>query len=95
MDSNSVDQEVAAKVKMWLHTRRNAERLRLQLVDAQNAAEVAEKELAKRLLPMDAKGGEKFCVWFGDTLLVAEAGVMGWANGVVRVRTEGTTLGRL
>lgn len=95
MDSNSVDPNVAEKVRAWRFAQRELERLRLQCADAVNIERSAENDLAKLLLPRDAKEGEKFCVWFGDSLLEVEAKDLDSRSNTVRVRTRGTTLGRL
>ncbi len=50
----------------------------------------ATNALGKWLMPNDAKEGEKFCVWYGDSLIAAES--KGNHSYTVTVRTRGRSL---
>ena len=52
----------------------------------------AEQDLGKWLTPEDAKPGETFCVWFGDSLIQAVVGEQGRSSITVKVRKLGTSL---
>lgn len=68
-----------------------------QLKAAKNAVTRAECELSnatnalgKWLMPDDAKEGEKFCVWHGDSLIQAEN--KGNRHHAISVRKRGVSL---
>lgn len=59
-------------VDQWKAAVKIAERAKGDLVKAQRELQSAEEHLAMWLLPEDAKEGEQFCVWYGDSLISAK-----------------------
>lgn len=82
--SNDVTREGREHIERW-------QRAVTKLADAKSAVNRAECELSnstnalgKWLAPDDAKEGEKFCVWHGDSLMQAEDSA---AEAIRRLRT--------
>lgn len=73
-------------IKQWKAAFEEVQQLRRQLRAAECELLNAETKLAKGLLPKDAKAGEQFCMWYGDSLIAAKH-ING--NYVVSLRTQG------
>ena len=87
-------QDVTSKgkelIERWKDASKGAESAKEKLIKAQRELQTAEEHLAHWLLPGDAKDGEKFCVWYGDSLITAsESEETGYQ---VTVRKRGTSL---
>lgn len=86
-------QDVTSKgkelIERWQAASKRGAQLRSDAEKATRDLQTAEEQLAMWLLPVDAKEGEKFCVWYGDSLI----GVVELENGYeVTVRTRGKSL---
>lgn len=86
--------EITSEVKRLIDTWQNNKRL---LKDARNTVTVRENEfirseadLGRFLLPDDAKKKEKFCVWYGDSLLCVELKESGTPK--LTIRNHGKSL---
>ena len=78
-------------IEAWHRARMHKRALERKLTKAHNEALTTEQALAEWLLPTDAKHEEKFCMWYGDTLVQAwhESGYK-----YVDIRTQGRDLMR-
>ena len=94
-DANSVTPEGTQKVKNWVHAGREVADLQRRLINAKERLESAEKDLAKWLMPADAKANESFGVWYGDSLIQCTGGIFGRETPSVLIRTRGTALDKL
>ncbi len=88
--ADDVTHEGKAHIERW-------QRAVTQLADAKSAVNRADCELSnstnalgKWLTPDDAKEGEKFCVWYGDSLIAAES--KGNHSYAVTMRKRGRSL---
>lgn len=61
-------------IATWLSCQQREQRLRSELNRAECDTRNAEQEVAKWMLPTDAKPGEKICVWQHDSLFQVEVG---------------------
>lgn len=75
-------------IATWLSSQEREKRLRGELNRAECDTSNTARELAKWMMPADAKSGEKICVWHGDSLFQVEVGDTG-RDPVVTVRTRG------
>ena len=66
-----VTKDVEALVKRWKSAAEEVRDLKRKLSNAECELSNSETDLAKCLLPGDAKANEKFCVWYGDSLIAA------------------------
>ncbi len=91
-DDNRPTNHGVQAAKRWVAAVKRLELMKAELNRAQCEASNAESALAAWLLPPDAVVGEKVSMWFGDTLLQAQAkeciGTKQWA-GPVTVRIKG------
>lgn len=78
---NNVEGE--RRVEAWLRAKRDTKRVSIELDNARLAESSAECELAKWLLPDDARSGEKIAVWYGDSLIQVEVASVGIGGGSV------------
>jgi hypothetical protein len=76
------------KIKRWKAAEKEVAALEQRLNRAKTEQANATVDLAKWLLPKDARANETFCVWYGDSLIAAKS-----ENGSERVwlRTKGQT----
>lgn len=72
------------KIERWKATRERVERLKRELNGAECEEANAEIDLARWLLPEDAKPGEQIAVWYGDSLFQATGG-----SEKITIRTRG------
>lgn len=81
-----VTKDGEAKIKRWKFAAQEVAALKNRLNKAGCELENSESDLAKWLLPDDARANETFCVWYGDSLVSArqENG-----NASVSLRTRG------
>lgn len=81
-----VTRDVEDHVKRWKLAAEQVRNLKRQLNKAECELRNSETALAKCLLPDDAMANEKFCVWYGDSLIAARCN-----NGhdSVELRTRG------
>jgi hypothetical protein len=80
------------KIKRWLHAVKHLVDLDREKNRASCELANAEQDLGKWLVPEDAKPGEVFCVWFGDSLIQATVGSQGLSNIKAAVRKRGKSL---
>lgn len=66
-----VTKDGEAKIKRWKFATEHIADLKRRLNMAECELHNSKEELAKWLLPDDAKASETFCVWYGDSLLAA------------------------
>lgn len=59
-------------IKAWLGAQESVQRAKSNLNGAECDLSNTQEALAKWLIPEDAKPGEKFSVWFGDSLIQVE-----------------------
>jgi len=74
-------------VARWKRAGLALERAESEVTKAQCERSNSTNALGKWLLPSDAKDGEQFCVWHGDSLLSATKN--GDHDALVSVRTRG------
>ena len=67
-----VTKEGEAHVKRWKFAAERVRDLKRELSAAECELSNSETALAKWLLPDDANANEKFCVWYGDSLIAAK-----------------------
>lgn len=81
-----VTRDVENHIKRWKFATEEVKRIKQQVSKVECELANAATDLAKCLLPDDAKAGEQFCVWYGDSLIAAkhENG-----NHFVELRTRG------
>lgn len=91
--NNEVTYEGEQAIKRWLAAREDTARARSALNRATCEETNAHNDLAKWMIPSDAKVGEKICVWYGDSLIQVEI-EDGSPPGkyIVSVRTRGRSL---
>jgi hypothetical protein len=70
--NNEVTYEGEQKIKRWLAAQEGEQRAKNVLNRAECETVNAHNELAKWMIPSDAKVGEKICVWYGDSLIQVE-----------------------
>lgn len=75
-------------VKRWRAAEKQVSSCREKLLEAQRELQSAEEYLAMWLLPEDAKEGEQFCVWYGDSLIAAKELPEGDERGNYEVTTR-------
>jgi hypothetical protein len=89
---NEVTKDVESHVKRWKSAANEVARLKSRLSSAETELLNAEIALSKCLRPADAQANEKFCVWYGDSLIAA------WHNNgrdFVELRTHGRSWDRI
>lgn len=64
-----ITNESAKLIKDWQRTKKQAVNARQNYLSSLKSREAAKRKLADWLLPKDAKVGEKFCIWYGDSLI--------------------------
>lgn len=79
-------------VKEWVDAHSRVQRLRSEINRQECNAANATIALARFLIPTGVKTqvGEKFCIWFGDSLIQVEIGDNG--NHNVTIRMEGKSI---
>lgn len=78
-------------IDRWQSAKKGLEYAKQCLSKAECELSNATNDLSKFLLPSDAKTGEKYCVWFGDSLISATIEVTGMVP-VVEIRKRGKSL---
>lgn len=78
-------------VDRWQKAKISLKRAESSVSSAQCEVTNATNALSKFLLPKDATRGEKYCVWFGDSLIAAEVADVG--DPIVTIRLMGRSLG--
>lgn len=86
-----VTREVEDHIKRWKVATKQVADLKKQLKKAECELLYSETALAKCLLPDDANTDEKFCVWYGDSLITARHSN---GNHSVELRTRGRSWDR-
>lgn len=81
-----VTRDVEDHIKRWKAATKQVADLKRQLSKAECELKNSETALAKCLLPSDANANEKFCVWYGDSLVAASHNN---GNHFVELRTRG------
>jgi len=78
-----------ALIDAWVTSKENTKSASSLLNSRECAEANARNELGKWLMPDDAKPGEKFSVWYGDSLIEVTV-----TNGDpdIRIRTRGKSL---
>lgn len=78
-------------VKNWLGAQQRVSQAEHELNQARCERSNTARELAKWLLPPDAKEGEKIAVWHGDSLIQAEVLSQG-CDTRITIRKRGKSL---
>lgn len=86
-----VTRDVEDHIKRWKHATEEVEKIKRQLSKAESELANATTDLAKCLLPDDANANEKFCVWYGNSLVAAHHNN---GNHFVELRTRGRSWDR-
>ncbi|MCK5608221.1 hypothetical protein KAR91_40440 [Candidatus Pacearchaeota archaeon] len=73
-------------IKRWKSATEQMRDLKRQITKAETELLNSEIHLAKWLLPDDAMTDEKFCVWYGDSLIAARQSD---GRSTVELRTRG------
>jgi len=76
-------------IDRWRSADKRVASLRVELLKAQRELQTAEERLAIWLLPSDAMENEKYCVWYGDSLIGARELESGYE---VFIRKRGKSL---
>lgn len=79
-------------IKDWLHAQERLRRAKSEVNSAECDVNNSMRALAKWMLPTDARAGEKFCVWFGDSLIQVEVMTEHNADPEVTIRTRGKSI---
>jgi hypothetical protein len=90
MGDGKVTYEGERIIKNWLGSVGRLTDAQASVVRAEEHRKICQDELGKWICPNDAKAGESFCVWFGDSLIKAE--VLGKNSYRVSVRARGKSL---
>lgn len=92
--SNEVTSEGKRLIERWLSAQNELEHCKSRVNSAECDLSKSQRDLAKWLLPDDAKPGEKIAVWFGDSLIQVEAPGSDITSGGARVsvRKRGKSL---
>lgn len=61
--------KIAEAINDWQKAKVRVEQTEKAAVVAKQDLMQAEQVLAEWLVPKDAKGGEKFCIWYGNSLI--------------------------
>lgn len=88
--SNDVTSEGERLIKAWEGAIEDERRAKSALNSAECHLANSKNALGKWLVPSDAKEGEKFCVWYGDSLIQAELVRMGEYKLSIRSRGKST-----
>lgn len=91
MDVSSDGQRL---IRNWMAAASNVECAKQAVNRTECALTNATNELARWLLPDDAKVGEKISVWFGDSLVQVEKTSDNPTDGTVTIRKRGRSLDR-
>ena len=78
-------------IDIWQSAQQSLEYAKQRLSKTECELSNATRELGKFLLPSDASAGERYCVWFGDSLISAEI-VDVHGKIVVEIRKRGKSL---
>ena len=77
-------------IKRWMETKRLSEIALKEAAQRNKDLVEAERQLGAWLTPDDAREDEKFCVWYGDSLIAAKVyRVNGPSLYSVEIRTRG------
>lgn len=92
MSSNQPTDEGKRHVDRWREAQTDLSTAKSRLSTAECELANATAALGKWMCPADAKVGEKFCVWYGDSLIEVELSVTG--SYKVSARNRGRSLNR-
>ena len=93
MADGAVTAEGTRLIEGWQHAIEAVERCRRDLNSADCRKANAEIALGRWLVPGDAKVGESFSVWYGDSLITAEViDLSGNGTYKISVRKRGRSL---
>jgi hypothetical protein len=76
-------------IDRWRKSQEQLDRAKSAVTKAECEVSNAQNELGKWLTPADAKNGEQFCVWHGDSLITA---TKDQSNYKVEIRKRGKSL---
>lgn len=79
-------------IEQWLKAEQAREQAQKSLTNALNNAQQTESNLARWLLPDDAKTGEVISIWFGDSLIQVQCTQTKPNRGVVSIRQSGKSI---
>lgn len=95
MGDTDITSEGKRLIERWQRAEAEVKAKKAQLNSAECERSNAKNTLAKWLIPPDARTGEIFCVWHGDSLISVDTGALhvGSNDPVITVRTRGKSLG--
>lgn len=89
--SGGVTSEGEQKILRWLRAKEAQEQAERELNRRQCDTSNSKNDLAKWMVPGDAKPGEKIAIWYGDSLIQVEVNNPGHDH-IVTVRSRGRSL---
>ncbi len=79
-------------ISAWRKALERVQRAEAELKKAESDLKSSAFSLGDWLTPRDARPGETFCVWFGDSLIAAEYQENGVEPYIVKIRKRGKSL---
>lgn len=89
MAQDEASTEGARRIERWEQAKKSLERAKSAVNSAECELANATNDLAKWMLPEDAKPGEKIGVWHLDSLIQVEASKDGMHDAVITIRKRG------
>lgn len=90
--NNEVTNDGEQRIKRWLGAQESEARAKSVLNRLECETKNAHNDLAKWMIPVDAKAGETICVWYGDSLIQVEVVDPGNYDYRITVRKRGRSL---
>ena len=87
--STDVVREGEELITRWRNSVKQKQNVLDNLTKANRELQTSEEKLAMWLLPKDALEGEKFCIWYGDSLISVQENEAGY---IVEIRKRGKSL---
>jgi len=86
---NDVIHEGKQLIERWRNSQKQLESAKQSVIRAECEVSNSRNELGRWLTPEDARNGEQFCVWYGDSLISA---TKDQTNYKVEIRKRGKSL---
>lgn len=84
--------EGADLIERWKNAQKNVTRAEGELSRERCALSNAVNALGKWMLPNDAKDGERYCIWYGDSLIQVSREKTDGHDYKINARTRGRSL---
>ena len=88
----TVTSDGSIQIRRWVRANIRVRAVKNGLRSAEFDRDNAALDLAKFLLPDDPEPGEKFAIWFGDSLIECVAPILNGRAGTVSVRQAGKSI---